>query len=463
MPIRPIGITIEEGMFKFETYLIAESASGASTLTVKSISDFAIDQILLIGELGDENSEIIKTHGETAPTGTTVTLAANLVKTHVPYTKIRVMLYDQVEISHAATSGGAKSVLATINIQPETVETRYDDDTKSSGYYFTRFKETIGNTFSDYSDPIPYTGFAASTVAFAVSYALKRNKLDTFTKYVDYMFCIDEVNSCLQFITGKLKGWSKLLVLNYIMGQTTRGISKLALPSNIWEDRGRKAIQDLRVGDTRGLKYKIWSAFEKQMEGTTVTQVRTEASAADTYLDVDNSYDFPDAGTVNVYISGVIYSISYTGITRSATAGVLTGVPASGTGSISVTIPVDTNVWKGEDEGEPIFYTVDSDGNVRFWPFPSATYDDKNVFIDYYTGPTTVDSDSDALDTFRYDAVKHWLTWAIRMQLENDGKRDFTDGDYIQFSQIISDYIRNERPAHRKKRGVKLNSISYRR
>lgn len=462
MAIKPIGLTIEDEMFKFETYLTAEAASGQAAMTVKSISNFAIDLIIFIGELGDENSEIIKTHDSTAPTGTTVTCLSNLVKTHDPYTKVRVMLYDQVEISHADTVAGDKTVLATIDIQPESPETRYDDSAKSAGYFFTRFKNTIGTTYSDYSDPIPYTGFTADTVAFAINYALKRNKLDTFTRYVDYEFCINEVNACLQFITGKLKGWSKLLVLNYVMGQTVRGVHKIALPSDIWENRGNKSIQDIRIGDGNGLVYKIFSDFEKEMEGTTVTQVRTAAAAGDLTLEIDNSYDYPDSGSVNFYISGTLYTITYTGVTRSATAGVLTGVPAAGTtGAITVTIPVDTNIWTGESEGNPKYYTVDSDGYARITPFPSATYDNLNVYMDYYTGATSVDSDVDSLDVFRYDAVKHWLTWVIRMQLKNNGKRDFTDGDYIQFFQIITDYKRNEMPAHRKKRGTKLNQIKY--
>ena len=462
MPIKPIGLTIEDEMFKFETYLTAEAASGASTLTVKSISNLAIKLILLIGEMGDENSEIIKTHGSTAPTGTTVTLAANLVKTHDPYTRVRVMLYDQVEISHAPTVAGTKTVLDTIAIQPESVETRYDDSAKSSGYFFTRFKETIENTFSDYSDPIPYTGFTANTVAYAINYALKRNKLDTFTKNIDYEFCIDEVNASLQFITGKLKGWSKLLTLNAIIGQTTRAINKISLPTDIWENRGNKSIQGVRIGSGLALGYKIWSDFEKEMQGTTITQVTTAASAGDLTLEIDNSYDFADSGSVNFYISGTLYTITYTGVTRSATAGILTGVPAAGTtGAITVTIPVDTNIWDGEKEGEPTYYTVDSDGYIQITPFPSGSYDNKNVYMDYYTGSTSVDSDADSLDLFRYDAIKHWLTWAIRMQIKNNGKRDFTDGDYIQFSQIISDYVRNEMPAHRKKRGVKVNKITY--
>jgi hypothetical protein len=461
MSIRPIGITFEDEMFNYETFLTAEAASGGSSLTVKSISGFAIDQILLIGELGDENSEIINTHAATAPSGTTITLASNLVKTHPPYTKVRTMLYNQVEISHASTTTGSKSVLDTIDIQPEAVETRYDDSTASSGYYFTRYKNSIDDSYSDYSDPIPYVGFGEDTVAFAVNYALKRNKLETFTNFIDYQFCLDEINSCLQFITGKLKGWSKLLVLNYVAGQTSRGTNKVALPSDIWENKGTKSILEARIGDSIVLEKKGWLELEDEMEGVTSTQVTTEASAGATSLAIDNSYDFDDSGSVNIYISGTLYTLTYTGVTRSATAGHLTGIPASGTGAITVTIPADTYVWQGEGEGSPEVFSVDSDGNLVFYPLADSTYDNLNIYLDYWTGTTEIDSDADTLDHFRYDAVKHWLTWAIRAQLKNDGRRDFSDGDYLQFSQILADYIRNEYPSHRHHRGTNINTISY--
>ena len=461
MAIRPIGVTIENEMFIFESYLTAESAAAATTLIVKSITGFAINLLLLVGELGDENSEIIKTHTATAPTGTTVTLLSGLVKTHGPYTKVRVMLYDQIELSHATTVAGTKTVISTGNLQPESEETRVDDSTYSSGYYFTRYKNTITTTYSDYSDPIPYAGFGANTVAFAINYALKRNKLDAFTKYIDYELLIDETNACLQFITGKLKGWSKLLELNYPLGQTARGSFIFTLPTNIWENAGNKSIQDVRIGTKSGLTYKIWSDFEKQMEGVKFTQVTTEAVAGELTLAIDNSYDFADSGSVNIYISGTLYTITYTGVTRSATAGVLTGVPAAGTtGAITVTIPADTYVWQGESEGEPSYYTVDDDGQLLIWPLPSAVYDNKNVYMDYYTGATTVDSDTDVLDVTRYDLVKLWLTAKIRWQLKNDGKPNLTDGDYIMFLQGVQDMIRCEIPAHRRKRGVKINKIS---
>ncbi|MBT9165344.1 MAG: hypothetical protein DDT23_01361 [candidate division WS2 bacterium] len=461
MPTTPIATAIENEIFSYETFLTARASAGTATLTVQSILNFATNRILLIGELGSENAEIIRTHALTAPSGSTITLASNLVFTHPVYTKVRIMLYDQIEFSHATTKTGAKTVIATRPIEADNLATRHDDSTFSSGFYFTRYRNSITNTFSDYSDPIPWAGFKANTVSMVVNYALGRNKLDSFTDNITYQFCLEEINACLQFITGKLKGWSKLLKLNHVLGQTVRGSFKFTLPTDIWENRGIKSILGVRIGTALGLKSKIWSEFEDEMEGVAVTQVRTQAVARQTTLAINNSFDFKDSGSVNVYIGGILHNITYTGVTRSATAGVLTGIPALGTGSITVTIPVNTYVWDGEREGKPDCFTIDSDGNLLIWPLPDASYNNLNVYIDYWTGPTEVDSDADELDVFRYDAVKHWLTWVIRSQLKNDGVRNLADGDYIQFSQILADYIRNELPVHRKKRQPKINTITY--
>jgi hypothetical protein len=442
------------------TFLTAEAASGTNSLTVKSIERFVKNLILCIGELGNETTEIIKI-SNSDPTGTTITLASNLVYTHSPYAVVRIIPYDQVEFSHSATETGAKTVLWLGTFTVGAMDTVYDDKTYSSGFYFIRFKETVTNTFTDYSDPIPFAGIGTNTVGFAITYALKRNKLDSFTDFLDYQFCIDEVNACLQFITGKLKRWTKLFKINYVAGQTQMGVQRVSLPVDIWENRGTKSIMGVRIGGSIGLTALSQFEMEDEMDQVMHTQVRTLAVVGSTTLEVDNSYDFEDTGNVNVYVNNSLYVISYTGVTRSATAGVLTGIPATGTGAITVQIPVDTDVWYGEDSGEPNCFTTDSDGNLLIWPLCDNSFSNMNVYMDYFTAATSVDSDTDTLDLFRYDAVKHWLTWAIRSQLKNDGKRDYTDGDYIQFSQILSDYIRNEIPSNNRKRQPNINSITY--
>ena len=468
--IKPITSVIS-GIFSYTTYLTAQGVAGGSTLTVKNIGSFAIDQILLIGELGPEGSEIIKSHNSSVPSGTTVTLLSNLVRTHPIFTKVTVLIYDQIEISHAVTAAGSKTLLNTtlgnglVAIPADALEARWDDTEYSSGFYFVRYKNSISGVFSEYTDAIPYTGFADNTLGVAINYALKRNKLKTFNDNVDYEFCLDEANECLREITGKLKRWSKLQTFDAILGQVLRGQFSVSLPSDIWENETNKSILGIRVGSDENLDFRTKTQWENDLKGINRTQVRTEASTGATSLAVDNSYDFPDSGSLDIYVSGTKQVITYTAITRDDEDGgtaAFTGIPASGDGSITATIPVDTNVWSpGVSEGKPVRYTVFG-GVVYILPLPSTTYANRNVYADYYTGPTSVDSDGDALDLFRYDAIRHWLAWAIRSQLEKSrGERNFRDADYLQYVQIVKDYIRAEVPAHSLKRAPKINGIVY--
>ena len=475
MPVylpRPIKLKLPTGIrdfFSYQTMLTDSATSGTDSLTVKGIGGFAKNQILLIGELGAEDSEIIKTHNSTAPAGTTITLLSNLAYTHPVYTKVTVILYDQVEFSNSTTIAGSKTTLTKngpstittglVSLTGDSIEVRCDDTDYNTGFYWMRYKNSISGIFSSYIGPEPYAGYDDNTVGNIIRKALKRCHLKGFTEFIDYDFCIDEINECLRFITGKLKAWSKLQNFDYVLGQTARGTYKFALPSDIYETENNKSILGVRIG-SEVLDFKRKIDWEKDvMLGVCHTQVTTQATAGAITLEIDNSYDFPDSGSVNVYISGEIYTLTYTGVTRSATAGVLTGIPASGTGSITVTIPVDTNVWYGESEVKPTNYTVY--GGYLYTELPTALYDNLNVYLDYWTVPTSVDSDEDTLDAFRYDCCLHWLIWAINAQQKDKGKRNMQDMDYVQFLQILSDYIRNEVPAHRRKRIPKVNSITY--
>ncbi|GAG36059.1 unnamed protein product, partial [marine sediment metagenome] len=73
--ITPVGAVNQELFTDArKTYLTAAVAAAGTSLTVQSIKEFAINQILCIGELGEEETEIVKTHASTTPTGTTITL-----------------------------------------------------------------------------------------------------------------------------------------------------------------------------------------------------------------------------------------------------------------------------------------------------------------------------------------------------------------------------------------------------
>ena len=457
MPVQPISTTIQELFTDVAlTYLTADVASAAETLSVKSINDFAINQVLFIGDLGDQDSEIINTSTTTAPTGTDIKLASGLVFAHSAGTIIRVIDYDQVEISHSDTVAGVKTVLSTVDIDADAETTVYRDSTASAGYYFIRFKNTITTTYSAYSDPVPYTGFAENQVGDAMDYALQRNKMETYSSNIDHNFCINEINNCLRFVHGKRKKWHRLQSFDYILGQTVQGDWRFSCPSTMW-DYSNKSVLDVHLAGEESLLYRDERQWNELLGNLIFSELKSAASVGDITITLDNSFGFGSSGTVMCQGQDITFTANDTA------TGVLSGVPATGTGSVTATLAVDDFVFNNDnDEGLPLYYTV-KEGYVYIWPLPSSSYDNINVLLDFWKETPVIDSDADTLDISRYDMVKYWLTWKIRMQKNNDGKLDYKDGDYQMFMQVLGDSNRIENQASGQKYRMKpvLNKISY--
>lgn len=446
-----------------ETYITAATVGGTSTtLTVPSIVGFAINQILLLEDLGTESAEIVLTHASTAPTITagvgTITLTAAMVKTHPVGSKVRVILFNQIELKRGTTtvasSATALTVATTTNANPPSSlgsglvavdPTRRIQDVATvehtSGYYFARYYDSIHTTFGNYTDACAYGGWVSNTVGYLIERALRDSGVETLSEKIRFNDCYEWINDCLKLIQGKLKRWPEHYSYNAILGQIQRGDNTTTMPTDAYDTETNKSIIAIRVGDQKKLQYLSPGDFDNNMGDVHYTQVTTQQTAGGSTLAINNSYDFADSGKVNVYISNVKYSITYTGVTRSASAGVLTGVPTSGTGSISVTIPVDTWVWQNEVEGIPVYFTV-RNGVIETWPLADSSNDNMNLYGDYAKVATSVDSLGDTIDLQRFDAVQHYLTWRMKMKQQTNGTLDMQDGHYLQYKERLNDAIR---------------------
>ena len=440
-----------------ETFLTADMAVG-TTLTVKDITGFAIAKYAWINPF-QVNSEIIAMHSSTAPSGSTLTLGASTVFAHVTGEPVYYVEFNEIEMNHAATLTGSKTVLATVAIRAREKETIYLDTTQTSGFYFARYKNSVATTYGDYSDGVAYGGWATNTVGYMIESALGDLGIQLSEK-ISIDDCYRWINKGLREIKGKVRRWTEHFVYNYVAGQGSRGTNVVTMPANIYDSETNLSIEAIRIGDGSALTYLDPGSFDTQQGEVNVTQVTTQALAADTTLAIDNSYDFDDAGTVTVYISGTKYDITYTGVTRSATAGVLTGIPASGTGSITVTIPVDTYVWQHEEEGDPEVYTV-RNGAIEFWPLVSADKDNQNVYMDYNTQATDVNSEADEIDYQRFDMLEAYLTWRMWCKSDNDGVLDMKNGYYATYKEYLNDAIRIM-PTHKSKTGPNVNRMMRR-
>lgn len=423
---------------------LAEPANaGDAMIFVQDYAGFDDNQAVLIEGFGSETAEIATVNGTPSVNGGIV-LDTVLTYSHPNGARVTVLDYDQLELSHATTAAGSKTVL-TLNsgilaVQPDIDIQTYNESEFTSGYYFARYKHSIAGTFSDYSDALVYGGWDRNTVGYMIDRGLS-DIGETLSKKITRLDCYEWISDCLKLIQGKLKRWPEHYSYNAVLGQIQRGDNTTTMPTDAYDTETNKSLIALRVGNGPKLTYLSPGDFDNELNDVNYTPVRTQATAGQTSLDITNSYDFADSGTVRVYIANVLYTITYTGVTRSATAGVLTGIPASGTGSISTTIPVDTMVWQNEIEGIPTYFTV-RNGVIETWPLADSAHDNMNLYGDYSKVATSVDSDGDTIDLQRYDSVQAYLTWRMKMKAKNNGTLDQNDGFYVSYKERLNDAIR---------------------
>jgi len=442
-------VGVDKSNLKLDAY------NGDGTFDVYSISKFAVDNILCIGELGDEGSEIARVHASTAPSGYTVSLHSALTKDHPKDTPVYIISYDQVEFSYSATETGTKSVRSTQTIDSEREGNLWNETTYTTGYIFTRFLNSVSGAYSNYSDPFPFTGQEMNTVGYLIEDASE--DVDPEGK-VPFERKIRTINKGLRYIRGKLKRWNTFQEFDYKLDQTERGKYLYTMPTTIYDTNSNKSVLDVRIGgDDKRLAYRDKREFVDLMDDAVTTTVATAPTVGQTTLVLTNSYDFPSSGTVNIYYNGTLYDVTYTGNT--VASGTLTGIAASGDGSIEAAFPAGTNVWYSENEGEPDYYSV-WDGNLAIWPLPDSTYDDKNIIMDFYTDIVEVDSEGDTIGIHRYDMLYYYLKWELRNITERNGKKDYTDGDWMMFKEILADAIRKETSGQKFKWQIKVRRIT---
>lgn len=154
-----------------KTYLTVAASVDDTTITVKAVDSNSMlnNDYLIIGEIGAENAEVMQINGAVTD-GTSLTIDRNgsggLRYDHAINEPVFRIDFNRVEFNHNSTdSSSGVSVLATNEIQPDDLFTRFDDTTNTTGFGFVRFNNETDATFSSYSDGIPYGGQSARSLA----------------------------------------------------------------------------------------------------------------------------------------------------------------------------------------------------------------------------------------------------------------------------------------------------------
>ena len=413
-----------------QTFLSTDMASASGTLTVKNITGFAINQVLIIGELGNEGTELIKTHAATAPTGSTITLASNTVFPHSSGTPVYVIDYDNVEVSTATTLTGSKTVLATIPVQVGSDYTTYDDTAGSVGYYFARFKNTITTTYSSYSDGIPVGGYGILTARYIINNALGMINKDTSELLTD-QFCFNEINNCQMEVLREYKRWSFMQVFDYDLGSITTGQWSIAVPANMDDQNTNKSIYNFRIGTFGNLQWIDKEKWNDITQGVAHTTLASNINVSDATITLTDSSDFDQNGGT-VYIGANTYGYS------SITSNVLTLSAVSTT-----TNTAGQDVFQGGTLGIPTYWTTFG-GNIYFYPILAGTYTEREGHLDYYISPISITNDSDTIVLPDPNVVIFYLAWKMLLRINNGVDDASTNPMYQSYSARKQTLMRKE-------------------
>lgn len=403
------------------TFLTSDTASGVSTLTVKNIFGYAVDQYILIGIFGNEGSEILKLHASTVPSGSTLTLASATSFPHSAGTPITILPYNEVEYRTATTVTGTKNLLVTRAIAAVAIATTYTDTASSTGYYFTRFKNVALATFSDYTGAVPTTGYTrlmAREIIDAAKDAINETNNSIFTD----SFCFKEIDNCQTEVIRELKRWSFMQQFNYIAGNTSFGNWKVALPTDCDDQNTMKSIWNFRLGTQPNMTWVDKEKFNQLTYNIANSTVTTTTVAGMAFVTVGDSSDFKDSGAIT--LGG--YSVTYTANDR--TLGKLT------LGSALVTTAVaGADVFQGASLGAPRYWTTYG-GYIYHYPVTGAQYKNNNYYLDYYKSLTQITSDVTAISLPDPTVVQYYLQWKMSLK-KNNGVE--SEGSLAHFQQYM--------------------------
>lgn len=141
--------TVEE---TYKTYIDSDLSAAGTSLTVRNNSSFAANDLLLIGNPREENTEIKQVASTSGGTG--ITLSSGVTFAHNKGTPIYKILWNFVSIERRTSSGGSFSEITQSGLQYDNQLglTIYFDSPADDNYgYRFRYYNSVGGTYSEYS------------------------------------------------------------------------------------------------------------------------------------------------------------------------------------------------------------------------------------------------------------------------------------------------------------------------
>lgn len=428
------------------SFLETDVSSGATSITANG-TFFSANQYIIVGQPGQEKSEIVKI---SSVTNTTFSLNSALIFSHNRGEIITFIEYNQIEPQRSTDGGTTFSALTIIDINPQFSETylQRTGDATTNVYRF-RFYNSTSGLYSGYSDNVTASGYDDNTV-----YAIKQRALsqmgEKITDLITSDFLNDALNEARRVVdmgTATVDGvqqrvlrWSFRTKFNTDIGTVIPGQWSVSAPTDLRDRNTYKNILGIRIGRSNWpCIYQEDRRFRQNYLNVAHTTLNGAITTGSTSIILTSSGDFDDSGSIVIAAQSVSQSkdtVAYTGNTLASDT--LTGVTGIAQNAAS-----GTDVWQEATFGMPTAYTINN-GTVYFdCPFDD-TYAGENIYMDYYQTLTAVNSDADTLDEPFYDLYVPYLKYKIKALKSNGALKPTDDGDYLLFQQGLSELVSQE-------------------
>lgn len=426
------------------TNLASPASASAASLTVLDNGGFVNGDYIVIGEIGNDKTEIAQINGAvTAGTSLTIT---PLVYDHAVDAPIQKTIWTQIRIKGASTVAGTQTAIATFNIQPDRPYTAYVNTGTTYAYYFAEYYN--GSTYSAQSDPAPAADYAYNTVRKVKDSALSMTGVNIEdSQLINDSFLNTEIINCEREVWTQRRQWSWSSTFNYILGTVTAGQYSIALPSNIRDNNSNSSILSVRLKDKLCLTYLTKEEFDMRYVDNRHTALTSGVLIGATTINVTSTADFDDNGSITIGSD----EVSYTGKTSTSFTGCTNVLANHNSGQ---------DVWQNVVFQEPRGYTV-WNGYIYFDHPVVSDFEGCNVYLDYYRVPTTVDTDNDTVNIPDVSIYHYYLAWKILLRKNNGKATEESESMRNLYETRKKILMLRERNGQRPSLRPRLNKIRY--
>jgi len=224
------------------TYLTADldaAATVAYVLNAKGeqfLTTGAVDYYILVGDYGEEKSEIRLVDASDASTADTSFKTDAFVFSHSASDPVTYTAYNQIQIFGMTASGGTKTLIDTLDVDTSQQYTEYTYDGTTYSYFATVYYNSDLDEISAYSDEITSTTYGRTSARKIIESAARKalTSIDESpTSKLNWNIAMDVVNDGLDEIMTRKNKWQFLHTIDSTSTDTVASTAYVSIPTGV--------------------------------------------------------------------------------------------------------------------------------------------------------------------------------------------------------------------------------------